>query len=100
MIRRPPRSTLFPYTTLFRSALPKQVAVREVHIRIGHLPHRGGPGPGDRNSTLLNSSHTCNSHATFCLIETVDHDIRQIDAARASVNRYVHDQGVFAVDER
>src|SRR2546426_9211356 len=72
MIRRPPRSTLFPYTTLFRSA--------SEHLR-GGLP---GPMPGqanprplvggetgsaveDRKSTRLNSSHLVISYAVFCL---------------------------------
>src|SRR5438132_9261053 len=72
MIRRPPRSTLFPYTTLFRS------------IRLGcseRTPGRGGileffppingEDPGnrfeDRKSTRLNSSHTVISYAVFCL---------------------------------
>src|SRR6476620_11999574 len=60
MIRRPPRSTLFPYTTLFR---PGRLA--------GHQPHAGAPGDGaagpDRKSTRLNSSHANISYAVFCL---------------------------------
>src|SRR6266542_6460145 len=60
MIRRPPRSTLFPYTTLFRSPAP------------GTAPARGDPAPcrrrpGDRKSTRLNSSHGSISYAVFCL---------------------------------
>src|SRR3712207_9067528 len=86
MIRRPPRSTLFPYTTLFRS---DQVAVEppvgaEVPARVHR--HEGGelddpgvdPAPGarvprrhgvdeDRKSTRLNSSHANISYAVFCL---------------------------------
>src|SRR6266705_3713470 len=62
MIRRPPRSTLFPYTTLFRS-------------RRGHGAHRRRPTPPghrqrtrrDRKSTRLNSSHRTISYAVFCL---------------------------------
>src|SRR5206468_9044271 len=65
MIRRPPRSTLFPYTTLFRSA--------EAPPR--SLPHPPGPGGAfrrlphtrDRKSTRLNSSHDQISYAVFCL---------------------------------
>src|SRR5476649_999480 len=63
MIRRPPRCTLFPYTTLFRS--------------VGTRQRQGGGGPcsarcvvdvdKDRKSTRLNSSHTVNSYAVFCL---------------------------------
>src|SRR5438309_9182095 len=65
MLRRPPRSTLFPYTTLFRS-------------RPCRLPPAGGPGRRrdgrgrigvrlDRKSTRLNSSHSSISYAVFCL---------------------------------
>src|SRR5712691_12317011 len=62
MIRRPPRSTLFPYTTLFRS-----------DARRGRLFPDGGPGnlsprhASDRKSTRLNSSPSQNSYAVFCL---------------------------------
>src|SRR5215203_7193965 len=60
MIRRPPRSTLFPYTTLFRPDGP--AAGRAP----GRAPHRGGVPP-DRKSTRLNSSHANISYAVFCL---------------------------------
>src|SRR5260221_2310019 len=67
MIRRPPRSTLFPYTTLFRSP----VAVREDRARRGVQLAGGHGGPHrveqDRKSTRLNSSHTVISYAVFCL---------------------------------
>src|SRR2546422_4941916 len=67
MIRRPPRSTLFPYTTLFRS--------RRLQDRAGGAALRpvGAPGPArrwarrDRKSTRLNSSHGYISYAVFCL---------------------------------
>src|SRR5260221_6160237 len=72
MIRRPPRSTLFPYTTLFRSTLARVSAARGVfrpHEKITPSPHRAGPAAGarDRKSTRLNSSHTVISYAAFCL---------------------------------
>src|SRR3989454_9252813 len=96
MIRRPPRSTLFPYTTLFRSQLRRQLrAPRPVELvgvqldrqavapgrgedrpRLGHAEHaglaehvarHGEPLPGDRKSTRLNSSHLVISYAVFCL---------------------------------
>src|SRR3712207_7275453 len=92
MIRRPPRSTLFPYTTLFRSpaegpppgdrgpaGAPRAVAVRAVrtHVERAALLHDGprhhpvdGRGRhrfGDRKSTRLNSSHANISYAVFCL---------------------------------
>src|SRR5215211_8994273 len=59
MIRRPPRSTLFPYTTLFRS--------RRCFRRLGERPHHAAQDHGDRKSTRLNSSHTVISYAVFCL---------------------------------
>src|SRR5204863_2992944 len=65
MIRRPPRSTLFPYTTLFRSPHARgQLHVRRSRglERVG----RGGPVQ-DRKSTRLNSSHVEISYAVFCL---------------------------------
>src|SRR3989442_11773441 len=65
MIRRPPRSTLFPYTTLFRSPHDDQVQ------REGDQGHGVPMGPGereqDRKSTRLNSSHVRISYAVFCL---------------------------------
>src|SRR2546426_7174314 len=81
MIRRPPRSTLFPYTTLFRS----DPSVRAAHVydtvtydpvgadlRPGealgrHRLHRIAPQLRDRKSTRLNSSHLVISYAVFCL---------------------------------
>src|SRR2546427_6593357 len=68
MIRRPPRSTLFPYTTLFRSqALRRDHADAGPHHAPGgaHVAARGA-GP-DRKSTRLNSSHSQISYAVFCL---------------------------------
>src|SRR2546422_2415510 len=79
MIRRPPRSTLFPYTTLFRSALRGSQGRREDHraqqrhrdlCRQGHrLPALEGDvlADIDRKSTRLNSSHGYISYAVFCL---------------------------------
>src|SRR6476620_11991251 len=70
MIRRPPRSTLFPYTTLFRSS-PE--AIDHVLLRIGTEPRAVGHIDGtvdhgpDRKSTRLNSSHANISYAVFCL---------------------------------
>src|SRR2546427_8717918 len=81
MIRRPPRSTLFPYTTLFRSVVPSEevlAAIDRVHplVPVDHGPEParvfrfadGAPGGvGDRKSTRLNSSHSQISYAVFCL---------------------------------
>src|SRR5438552_14541807 len=67
MIPRPPRSTLFPYTTLFRSPSARQPGgERDDHrCRLGE-PHDVGHR-GDRKSTRLNSSHQIISYAVFCL---------------------------------
>src|SRR6266540_5808348 len=61
MIRRPPRSTLFPYTTLFRSPWPHD------HRAPPRRRSRGARRQGDRKSTRLNSSHITISYAVFCL---------------------------------
>src|SRR2546422_2279803 len=80
MIRRPPRSTLFPYTTLFRSEMrvgeqrrrdepdvPEAVSVRRAFGDPEHVRAFGGRGEEDRKSTRLNSSHGYISYAVFCL---------------------------------
>src|SRR5258708_21096212 len=79
MIRRPPRSTLFPYTTLFRSVaqiaragnlldLPFDLEIEVGLVRV-HRPGAAGHalGDADRKSTRLNSSHQIISYAVFCL---------------------------------
>src|SRR5256885_17236593 len=63
MIRRPPRSTLFPYTTLFRSPVSRRVAEPRARAA-GETPDGDR---GDRKSTRLNSSHLVISYAVFCL---------------------------------
>src|SRR2546430_16386065 len=65
MIRRPPRSTLFPYTTLFRSRDIEDVP--DLLKRIQCLERRGRTINIDRKSTRLNSSHSQISYAVFCL---------------------------------
>src|SRR5256885_4146559 len=86
MIRRPPSSTLFPYTTLFRSRglRPPEQHRRRHHVAGGRLrlPHRRhlrrehqlreGHRPLDRKSTRLNSSHLVISYAVFCLKKKID----------------------------
>src|SRR3712207_6959447 len=86
MIRRPPRSTLFPYTTLFRSLVERLVRNEEVrgstplgstrnslptsygdHVSRLLMSTRTAPPPRDRKSTRLNSSHANISYAVFCL---------------------------------
>src|SRR5256885_6985325 len=85
MIRRPPRSTLFPYTTLFRSVAPEAtlpeagvtdatVVVKSARLRFCVAP------PKDRKSTRLNSSHLVISYAVFCLKKkkTLQHAVGQL----------------------
>src|SRR5437588_9666268 len=70
MIRPPPRSTLFPYTTLFRSALTSPWEDRDTARRTGRCSSArpsAGRTTADRKSTRLNSSHTVISYAVFCL---------------------------------
>src|SRR5256885_12933937 len=73
MIRRPPRSTLFPYTTLFRSRTFETYTRNTLDIsaipvidKLSHLPIIADPSQ-DRKSTRLNSSHLVISYAVFCL---------------------------------
>src|SRR5438876_4578197 len=93
MIRRPPRSTLFPYTTLFRSGMDVSEAVEASlafrltprdAVRATYLYYflEGGArfdqtisydGDGDRKSTRLNSSHPSISYAVFCLKKKKNH---------------------------
>src|SRR5690348_18178426 len=76
IIRRPPRSTLFPYTTLFRSDAVEAIGVLRGEaagdrflVRREHVHHeaRGALERRDRKSTRLNSSHPSISYAVFCL---------------------------------
>src|SRR2546428_10320592 len=67
MIRRPPRSTLFPYTTLFRSKEDQQRVDAEQCRRGGGHPSYCQKPDLDRKSTRLNSSHDQISYAVFCL---------------------------------
>src|SRR2546430_10725392 len=80
MIRRPPRSTLFPYTTLFRSLLRQRPLHRHGHLAAerrvasarserhgSHALVSALPSRRDRKSTRLNSSHSQISYAVFCL---------------------------------
>src|SRR2546430_13274136 len=67
MIRRPPRSTLFPYTTLFRSHQELALANARHLSQYAALGYYGIPAWLDRKSTRLNSSHSQISYAVFCL---------------------------------
>src|SRR2546429_711714 len=98
MIRRPPRSTLFPYTTLFRShALHGILSGRRERLKREHSADRDDCSAGrfhdetvlsadnrrdrrDRKSTRLNSSHGYISYAVFCLKKKKTHTITQTDS--------------------
>src|SRR5256885_4468641 len=67
MIRRPPRSTLFPYTTLFRSAVEDELGVAGALELLEDDFVHAAAGVEDRKSTRLNSSHLVISYAVFCL---------------------------------
>src|SRR5258708_29517876 len=67
MIRRPPRSTLFPYTTLFRSLSEVTGCTQPVAVGHSHDPKYFQSYIPDRKSTRLNSSHQIISYAVFCL---------------------------------
>src|SRR5438094_3356330 len=89
MIRRPPRSTLFPYTTLFRS-LPADEAGRPGDQRV--MPDRDvreqHERPQDRKSTRLNSSHRTISYAVFCLKKKNKKDTKRSRRDAYQARRY------------
>src|SRR2546427_4031900 len=83
MIRRPPRSTLFPYTTLFRSDPEDPPSPGAAHHRSDRGP--GAPARldgGDRKSTRLNSSHSQISYAVFCLKKKKKNKMRHESSAK------------------
>src|SRR5438034_6506389 len=98
MIRRPPRSTLFPYTTLFRSHVMK--APEDWDHVVGPMP----PPIGviDRKSTRLNSSHTVISYAVFCLKKKKKEEVRisvrlsqQVECLAQAEGRHGRDDVLF-----
>src|SRR5437588_7841422 len=86
MIRRPPRSTLFPYTTLFRSELEKFLEHREVIGWILLLTMIFFSSL-DRKSTRLNSSHTVISYAVFCLKKKKKKNKKKVRKCQMSIVR-------------
>src|SRR2546422_5575292 len=102
MIRRPPRSTLFPYTTLFRSqtiarALQAGGFIKQPQVNILLVQNRGSQvsvlgqvnRPGDRKSTRLNSSHGYISYAVFCLKKKKKLSIHTTESEHKVNNRTV-----------
>src|SRR2546429_2285066 len=98
MIRRPPRSTLFPYTTLFRSlrarggvVIPAVLAYHRPHRILFSVYERGQALAADRKSTRLNSSHGYISYAVFCLKKKKKEGLlSQVCAQRLSENISTH----------
>src|SRR5256885_6776805 len=86
MIRRPPRSTLFPYTTLFRSPGPlnRHLAFRSIETEAQRFP------ASDRKSTRLNSSHLVISYAVFCLKKKKKSHFHVPSRRRATLPRPPH----------
>src|SRR5207302_8150035 len=78
MIRRPPRSTLFPYTTLFRSKV--RAELRHIRAVFAHCTPR--QVRRDRKSTRLNSSHVKISYAVFCLKKKKDDPVHVVGGHR------------------
>src|SRR2546427_8308969 len=101
MIRRPPRSTLFPYTTLFRSLLGVEQQVEEHLLELLRVAVDDGQRVGevalhheDRKSTRLNSSHSQISYAVFCLKKkTVPHAIVTDSRRQARLTPPLHCHG-------
>src|SRR3712207_6850601 len=92
MIRRPPRSTLFPYTTLFRSSLRRKIDQRREGVPADtwmtltqfadatrkRSGRKRACAQRDRKSTRLNSSHANISYAVFCLKKNITHHARRL----------------------
>src|SRR6266513_2525121 len=91
MIRRPPRSTLFPYTTLFRS--PRRIPslpARWQTPREKRRPPSRLRAHGDRKSTRLNSSHVSISYAVFCLKKKKKHQKETITTKKKKKSDHKH----------
>src|SRR5258708_25894891 len=94
MIRRPPRSTLFPYTTLFRSPTMKQISFCDEDCEISSTFARNSAvvenvrqraADLDRKSTRLNSSHQIISYAVFCLKKKTNNELNHYSYERSDI---------------
>src|SRR2546430_11555010 len=95
MIRRPPRSTLFPYTTLFRSVWRMRAifAAPDESTKSctgGHPGRRPIRCIGDRKSTRLNSSHSQISYAVFCLKKKKTHSSERLQVVTTHHQKTIH----------
>src|SRR5256885_9745795 len=94
MIRRPPRSTLFPYTTLFRSGGRLSLLIGFLAVGFGlavGVPLGAVSGFQDRKSTRLNSSHLVISYAVFCLKKKNDAYVVLPPVSRLDVDQIQHE---------
>src|SRR5437867_6605332 len=101
MLPRPPRSTLFPYTTLFRSPriafaeshlFPQAIWLVWIDARSANLiVEQSADGERDRKSTRLNSSHRTISYAVFCLKKKTKHNKNQPNIKTLYHNTHVND---------
>src|SRR5688572_31770317 len=102
MIRPPPRSTLFPYTTLFRS-------IRRMHREVGVFEKREQPDVQhdrqrhrefalDRKSTRLNSSHSQISYAVFCLKKKIRNPTAYDTRTESFSQTFVHPLSFFPIE--
>src|SRR2546426_5934151 len=102
MIRRPPRSTLFPYTTLFRS--PYIVCSTQLNQCVAHGMVQRSVGPAttqariDRKSTRLNSSHLVISYAVFCLKKKKNNIIQDHSICQQSAGCRRHPEASAGTD--
>src|SRR5687768_18150249 len=97
MIRRPPRSTLFPYTTLFRSILVEQMDHQDL-VLLSRQFFQGG-ATTDRKSTRLNSSHGYISYAVFCLKKKKKEklELYRMEQSREDVDRLLDVRTILVV---
>src|SRR5690625_7074149 len=91
MLRRPPRSTLFPYTTLFRSKRSVVASGASAGISVGVVESPFAFRVGDRKSTRLNSSRVAISYAVFCLKKKKNRDhVRRLPDKGKCIQRVVY----------
>src|SRR5256885_11376658 len=99
MIRRPPRSTLFPYTTLFRSSGRHRRHETDFRsVQPGECRHRVGDHQ-DRKSTRLNSSHLVISYAVFCLKKKKKIQKTQHPITESTHRTYTHTSRLHAIHD-
>src|SRR5258708_11870964 len=99
MIRRPPRSTLFPYTTLFRSLLALAYLKDDAFDAAIETLRSARAAGTDRKSTRLNSSHQIISYAVFCL-KKKEADLLAHTSTRSSTRNYPYRMAIYSRSRR